>query len=184
MKASTLLILAAVGVLAGLGAGIGAGYGIFHEDDSSAARPDWMTVLYGSNGTIYVSEDGSFNLSVDGLRSQVPAFTDVPYRIATMVERDTAIDFIDAPLEYQKEGGVNAIISYKSGNSTGTLLPVSFVSDPRINGAFGNFSGVVHESVDGAQDGEYTGGRKTLPMEKIAMFILAGTAPDSLQLNL
>lgn len=184
MKTSTLLILAVVGVVAGLGAGIGAGYGIFHKDSSSSGRPDWMTVINGSNGTMYISEDGNFNLSVDGLRSKAPAFTDVPYRIATMVDRDTAIDFIDAPLNFTTEGDVNAIVTYKSGNSSGTLLPVSFVSDPIINGAYGNFSGVVHESVDGTQDGKYTGGKKILPMERISMFILAGTAPDSLQLNL
>jgi len=128
-RGPTLLVLAlsAFACFAvGLGAGVGAGYGIFHEDAapvnaSGEAGPDWLVVLSADNGTVAVHPSGFVGFKADSVRSGAPAFTNVPDRTATLLNTETAYDFIDEGVA--KDGGVDAFATFKSGNQS-FVLPV------------------------------------------------------------
>ena len=136
----TLLVLAlsAFACFAvGLGAGIGAGYGIFHEDaapvnaSGEAGAQEWLIMLSADNGTVSVHPSGIFGFKADGVRSRAPAFTNVPDKIATLLTRDTAYDFIDEGLS--KDGGISAFATFNSGNQTFTL-PVVLYEQVNVTG--------------------------------------------------
>jgi hypothetical protein len=106
----------------GLGAGIGAGYGIFHEDaapvnaSGEAGAKEWLVVLSADNGTVAVHPSGFVGFKADGVRSRAPAFTNVPDRTATLLNTETAYDFIDEGVA--NDGGVDAFVTFNSGNQS------------------------------------------------------------------
>lgn len=164
----------------GIGAGIGAGYGIFHEDSSSlllsAQNLDfqqWLIAVNGDNGTLSISKDGELEIQVDAIRSKSPAFTNVPYRIATLTDRETAMNFIDEGI--QDEQGINVVLSYIHQNRT-HMIPLVLDQQPNVTGDSATFKGLVsirNESFEGI----------SVPMDEVNMFVISSANPSQIQFN-
>ena len=166
-------------LIVGIGAGIGAGYGIFHEDSTqSTTAPiseEWLVVVSADNGTMAVDPNGLTIFQLDGLRERAPAYTNVPDRIATLATMDTALDFIDEGIS--NDGGSNVIMSFQSGNDT-HMFPL--VVDEKINatGDSATYIGAIYPEF-------LRGFNETLswPFEDAKLFVLAGSAPSSLDFS-
>ena len=171
-------VLAVVCLVVGIGAGIGAGYGIFHKDSTTASpsietpAEEWLVVVSADNGTMAISPSGLTSFEVDGLRARAPAYTNYPERIATLATTDTAMDFIDEGISM--DGGANVILTFKSGNVT-FMAPVVVGEKLNATGDSATFLGVVDPDV--LVEFNETG---AFPFEDANMFILAGSAPSSL----
>lgn len=184
MKTSTVVLLSLLGLLVGIGTGIGAGYGIFYEKSSIEGElPEWLLIVNGGKGNFTVSETGNFTLNIDSVRQKSPAFTNVPEKIATLLEVETAFDFLGSPIDVNgpdvEGGAVNVIFGFRPTNSSRVLfLPLAMDNDPAILGKSVNFTGVVYEGWDGQADGIYSAGDLSqLEVEDINLFVLAGNAP-------
>lgn len=189
LKTSTLVVLSTLGLLVGIGAGIGAGYGIFYEKSPTDSRlPEWLLIVEGGKGNLEISETGNFTLNVDSVVQKAPAFTNVPDRIATLLDVETAFDFLASPIDVngpEVEGGaVNVILGFRPTNSSRVLfLPLEMDNDPAILRNSVNFTGVVYEGWDGQADGVYNGeALSQLEIEDVNLFVLAGNAPPDVEI--
>lgn len=182
LSVGSLIVLAVLCLAVGIGAGIGAGYGIFHKDstsagvlDSASASEQWLVVMNGDNGTMSISPDGSTSFQVDALRSRAPAFTNVPERIATLANRDTAFDFIDEGLV--GDNAVNVILSFKNENTT-FMVPVTLNDKVNSTGDSANFGGTIDP-----QYLQQSFNETSFPIDDVNMFILSGSSPSQLDFN-